>query len=100
MTVTEISQLSRNEFNDIWSELIRELAGVLLHLGDKSDTVDESLRRLTIDTSTLMGCMKQVNVPVYKAALQGRLDQHLHPATENTLDAAWFSSLPSCGAIT
>jgi hypothetical protein len=67
---------------------------LLLHLGDKSDTVDESLRRLTIDTSTLMGCMKQVNVPVYKAALQGRLDQHLHPATENTLDAAWFSSLP------
>jgi len=76
-------------------ELIRELAGVLLHLGDKTNTaVDDSLRRLTIDTSTLMGCMKQFNVPVYKAALQGRLDQHLHPATEKTLDAAWFSSLP------
>jgi len=64
-------------------------------LDNKSDTaVDDSLRRLTIDTSTLMGCMKQFNVPVYKGALQGRLDQHSHPATENTLDAAWFSSLP------
>ncbi len=82
-------------------ELIRELAGILLRLSDNSDTaVDDSLRRLTIDTSTLMGCMKQFNVPVYKAALQGRIDQHLYPTTDNTLDAAWFSSLPVGSSLT
>ena len=79
----------------VMQELIQELGGVLLQLSESCDaSVHASLKRLTIETSTLMGCIKQFNVPVYKATLQGRLDEDLHPAAGEKLDAAWFSSLP------
>lgn len=70
---------------------------MLLWLGDTHDPgLEESLKRLTVETSTLMGCMKQFNAPLYKAALHGKLDQHCQPAEkppDASLDASWYTNL-------
>ena len=75
-------------------ELIRELGAILLQLGESFQlALRESLERLTIEASTLMGCMRQFNTALYKAALAGRLNEHHCPCEEN-LDSAWFDTLP------
>ncbi len=81
-------------FSAALQDLIRDLGTVLLQLDDSFNrTLQQSLERLTVETSTLMGCMKQFNPPLYKAALEGRLAPH-ESEHQTKLDAAWFSSLP------
>ncbi|KAL0033744.1 hypothetical protein WJX77_003466 [Trebouxia sp. C0004] len=95
VTIKEMSMMSLDVFAAIWSELIRELGAILLQLGESFQlALRESLERLTIEASTLMGCMRQFNTALYKAALAGRLNEHHLPCEEN-LDSAWFDTLPS-----
>lgn len=95
VTIKEMSMMSLDVFAAIWSELIRELGAILLQLGESFQlALRESLERLTIEASTLMGCMRQFNTALYKAALAGRLNEHHCPCEEN-LDSAWFDTLPS-----
>ena len=62
-------------------EYIRELGRLLVLQGDACCNYAEvtaRLQQITIESSQLMSIVKSLNVKVYKAVLQGRLDEEHH----------------------
>ena len=73
---------------------MRELGGLLVHLGETYDPEAQArMEHLTIESGQLLGCIKALNPAVYKGVRQGRLDGG-HNAAAQGLDAAWFDNLP------
>ncbi|KAL0024237.1 hypothetical protein WJX77_010819 [Trebouxia sp. C0004] len=95
MTVLQISKLRLGQFAALWTDYIRELGMLLVHLGDSGDvSTQASLEHFTLEFTQLLGCLKAFNPSVYKAVCHERLDgANTVPAQE--LDASWFKSLQS-----
>ncbi|KAA6416967.1 MAG: hypothetical protein FRX49_13067 [Trebouxia sp. A1-2] len=93
MTVQQISKLRLGQFAALWTDYIRELGMLLVHLGDRGDpSTQASMEHLTLESTQLLGCLKVFNPSVYKAVCQERLDgTNTVPARQ--LDVSWFMSL-------
>ena len=80
---------------------VGELAKLLLELGSNPNerAVKQRLHEVTVESSKLMGIMKALNLKVYKAIMEGRMDDGLTDAHRQ--DAAWYSNfqVSSCVVI-
>ena len=74
---------------------IGELANLLVQLGDfpADAKLRQRLDQVTIESSQLMGIIKPLNLKVYKAILEGRLDEGL-TGSQQSLDERWYAALP------
>ncbi len=90
-------QVAKHMFNS--QDYIRELAMLLVQLGDRGDpSTQASMEHLTLESTRLLGCLKAFNPSVYKAVCQERLDgANTVPAQE--LDFSWFMSLQASRQI-
>ena len=74
---------------------ISELATLLVQLGNNPSDAElrQRLDQVTLESSHLMGIIKPLNLKVYKAILEGRLDEG-RTGEQRLLDNHFYATLP------
>ena len=74
---------------------ITELATLLVQLGKCPSDAElrQRLDQVTLESSHLMGIIKPLNLKVYKAILEGRLDEG-STGEQRLLDSRFYATLP------